>query len=87
MSANIAPQIAVKIYEEYQKGNYQEALKAQFQLAPLRMAFNLGSFPVVIKEGLNLLGLEVGTTFKPVEPLTDEARVKLKEVLKNMQLL
>jgi len=86
-TANIAPQIVVKIYEEYQKGNYQEALKAQFQLAPLRMAFNLGSFPVVIKEGLNLLGLEVGTTFKPVEPLTDEARVKLKEVLKNMQLL
>ena len=86
-TANIAPQIVVKIYEEYQKDNYQEALKAQFQLAPLRMAFNLGSFPVVIKGGLNLLGLEVGTTFKPVEPLTDEARVKLKEVLKNMQLL
>ena len=86
-TANIAPQIVVKIYEEYQKGNYQEALKAQFQLAPLRMAFSLGSFPVVMKEGLNLLGLEVGTTCKPVEPLTDEARGKLKEVLKNMQLL
>ena len=86
-TANIAPQIVVKIYEEYQKGNYQEALQAQFQLAPLRIAFSLGSFPVVMKEGLNLLGLEVGTTFKPVEPLTDEARGKLKEVLKNMQLL
>jgi len=86
-TANIAPQIVVKIYEEYQKGNYQEALKAQFQLAPLRMAFSLGSFPVVMKEGLNLLGLEVGTTFKPVEPLTDEAREKLKQVLKNMQIL
>lgn len=86
-TANIAPQIVVKIYEEYQKGNYQEALKAQFQLAPLRIAFSLGSFPVVMKEGLNLLGLEVGTTFKPVESLTDEARGKLKEVLKNMQLL
>lgn len=33
-TANIVPQIVVKIYEEYQKGNYQEALKAQFQLAP-----------------------------------------------------
>jgi len=89
-TANIAPQIVVKIYEEYQKGNYQEALKAlkaQFQLAPLRLAFGLGSFPVVMKEGLNLLGLEVGTTFKPVEPLTGEAREKLKQVLKNMQIL
>ena len=86
-TANIAPQIVVKIYEEYQKGNYQEALKAQFQLAPLRMAFGLGSFPVVMKEGLNLLGLEVGSTLKPVEPLTNEARKKLKEVLTNMQIL
>jgi len=51
------------------------------------MAFNLGSFPIVIKEGLNLLGIEVGSTLRPVEPLTDEARGKLKEVLKNMQIL
>ena len=86
-TANIVPQIVVKIYEEYQKGNYQESLKAQFQLAPLRMAFGLGSFPVIMKEGLNLLGIEVGCTLKPIESLTDEARGKLKEVLKNMQIL
>jgi len=86
-TANIVPQLVVKIYEEYQKGNYEEALKAQFQLAPLRMAFSLGSFPVVMKEGLNLLGIEVGSTFKPVKPLTEEAREKLREVLRDMQVL
>jgi len=86
-TANIVPQIVVKIYEEYQKGNLQAALKAQFQLAPLRMAFDLGSFPVVMKEGLNLLGIEVGSTLKPVEPLSEEARGKLKEVLKEMNIL
>jgi 4-hydroxy-tetrahydrodipicolinate synthase len=86
-TANIVPQIVVKIYEEYQKGNLQAALKAQFQLAPLRMAFGLGSFPVVMKEGLNLLGIEVGSTLKPVEPLSEEARGKLKEVLKEMNIL
>jgi len=86
-TANIVPQIVVKIYEEYQKGNYEEALKAQFQLAPLRIAFNLGSFPVVMKEGLNLLGIEVGSTLKPVEPLTEEARERLRQVLQDMQVL
>jgi 4-hydroxy-tetrahydrodipicolinate synthase len=86
-TANIVPQIVVKIYEEYQKGNYEEALKAQFQLAPLRMAFSLGSFPVVIKEGLKLLGIDVGSTLRPVESLTKEAREKLKEVLRSMQVL
>jgi 4-hydroxy-tetrahydrodipicolinate synthase len=86
-TANIVPQIVVKIYEEFQKGNYAEALKAQFQLAPLRVAFSLGSFPVIIKEGLKLLGIEVGSTLKPIEPLTKEAREKLKEVLRGMQVL
>ncbi len=86
-TANLVPQIVVKIYEEYQKGNYKEALKAQFQLAPLRMAFGLGSFPVVMKEGLNLLGVEVGSTLKPVEPLTEEARGKLRQILHDMQVL
>ena len=86
-TANIVPQIVVKIYEEYQKGNYKEALKAQFRLSPLRLAFSLGSFPVVIKEGLNLLGVEVGSTLKPVEPLTEEARKKLREVLQDMHVL
>ncbi len=86
-TANIVPQIVVKIYEEYKKGNYKEALKAQFFLTPLRMAFSLGSFPVVIKESLNLLDIEVGSTFKPVEPLTKEARDRLREILHKMQVL
>ncbi|MHB8278116.1 MAG: 4-hydroxy-tetrahydrodipicolinate synthase [Candidatus Humimicrobiaceae bacterium] len=86
-TANIVPQIVVKIYEEYQKGNYLEALKAQFQLAPLRMAFGLGSFPVVMKEGLKLLGIDVGSTLRPVESLTKEAGKKLKEVLYSMHVL
>ena len=86
-TANIVPQIVVKIYEEYQKGNYKEALKAQFRLAPLRLAFSLGSFPVVVKEGLNLLGIDVGSTLKPIETLTEEARKKLREVLQDMQVL
>ena len=47
----------------------------------------LGSFPVVMKEGLNLLGIEVGSTLKPVEPLTKEAREKLRQVLHDMQVL
>jgi len=83
-TANIAPKIAVKIYEEYIKGNIKEALKAQYDLAPLRLAFSLGSFPVVIKEGLRLIGIDAGPTFKPVEPMTEDNKIKLKKVLEEM---
>lgn len=83
-TANIVPKIVVKIYEEYIKGNIEEALKAQYDLAPLRLAFSLGSFPVVMKEGLKLMGIDAGSTFKPVEPMTEDNKIKLKKVLEEM---
>lgn len=83
-TANIVPKIVVKIYEEYIKGNIKEALKAQYDLAPLRLAFSLGSFPIVIKEGLKLIGIDAGSTFKPVEPMTEDNKIKLKKVLEEM---
>ena len=83
-TANIVPKIVVKIYEEYIKGNIKEALKAQYDLAPLRLAFSLGSFPVVMKEGLKLMGIDTGNTFKPIEPMTEDNKIKLKKILEEM---
>ena len=81
-TANIVPELVVSIYELYQKGDHQAALEAQFKLAPLRMAFSLGSFPVIMKEGLKLRGIDVGNTLRPIQPLTAEARDKLQNILK-----
>ena len=47
--ANVAPKVAVAIYENYKKGDLEGALEAQFELSPLRIACNMGSFPQVIK--------------------------------------
>jgi len=86
-TANIAPKIAVSIYEEYLKGDLKKALEAQYELAPLRLAFNLGSFPVVIKEGLRMIGIDVGETLKPISELTEENKAKLKKVLQDIKVL
>jgi len=86
-TANIAPKVPVKIYEEYLKGNLKKALEAQYELAPLRLAFALGSFPVVMKEGLKMIGIDVGTTLKPVGEMTEDNRAKLKKVLQDMGVL
>lgn len=83
-TANIAPQISVKIYEAYMKGDLKEALKAQFELAPLRLAFKLGSFPTVMKEGLKLIGIDGGETLRPIEPMSVKNRKKLEDVLENI---
>ncbi|MDT4762714.1 4-hydroxy-tetrahydrodipicolinate synthase [Sphaerochaeta sp. PS] len=85
--ANVAPAIVVDIYEKYMQGDLQGALEAQYALAPLRLAFSLGTFPSVIKEALHMIGIPAGITTAPCGPLTDEERAQLQKVLLGMGLL
>ncbi|MBQ9527823.1 MAG: dihydrodipicolinate synthase family protein [Fretibacterium sp.] len=84
---NVAPRIAVDIYENFKAGKYQEALEAQFKLSALRVASNMGTFPVVIKEALNMLGFNVGDCAAPILPLNEEQRTGLRAVLGEIGLL
>ena len=86
-TANVAPKVIVEIYEAFMAGDMKRSLAAQFRLAPLRLAFELGTFPVVIKEALNLIGIEAGAAIAPVGGIKPEAREELKKILKNMGLL
>jgi 4-hydroxy-tetrahydrodipicolinate synthase len=85
--ANVAPGLCVEIYEKFIAGDLKGSLKAQFNLAPLRIAFALGTFPAVIKESLNLLGIEAGPCMEPAGPMTIDERAKLRKVLIDMGLL
>ena len=86
-TANVAPKVVVEIYEAFQAGDWKRSLEAQFRLAPLRLAFDLGTFPVVIKEALNLIGIDAGVGIPPVGGISSKAKEDLKEILKNMKLL
>ena len=85
-TANVDPRVPVAIYESFVAGDHKEALEAQYRLAPLRIAFGLGTFPVVIKEALNMIGIEAGPAFPPVGPMSRENREKLRKVLEEMGL-
>lgn len=84
--ANIAPRLVVDIYEKFMQGDYTAALDAQFKLAPLRIACNMGTFPAVIKEGLCYLGFDVGKCMSPIEELTAEEKVKLHRLIEDIGL-
>jgi len=86
-TANVAPKIIVEIYEAFMAGDLKRSLEAQFRLAPLRLAFELGTFPVVIKEALNLIGIDAGVGIAPVEGIKPEAKEELKKILKDMDLV
>ena len=85
--ANVAPRIAVDIYENFKAGKFEEALDAQFKLSALRIATNKGTFPVTLKEALKLIGHDCGDCVKPIQPLSDAQRAELREVLVGMGLI
>ncbi|MGI5097884.1 4-hydroxy-tetrahydrodipicolinate synthase [Treponema socranskii] len=86
-TANIAPKLAVAIYDNFRCGNMEKALEAQFALAPLRMAFTLGTFPAVIKDGLQMLGIAAGPCKSPIRHLTTEESHRLYAILTAMHLI
>ena len=86
-TGNVDPRVPVEIYEAFMAGDHKRALEAQYRLAPLRIAFGLGTFPVVIKEALNMIGIDAGPAVLPVGPMTRENREKLRQVLMDMGLI
>ena len=85
--ANVAPRITAEIYDKWEDGDYQGALAAQYRLAPLRIACNMGTFPQTIKEALVMQGLPVGKCLDPIQELNPEQKAKLRQVLTEMDLL
>ncbi|MBZ4646214.1 MAG: 4-hydroxy-tetrahydrodipicolinate synthase [Petroclostridium sp.] len=85
--ANVAPRLCADIYDKYMAGDIKGSLEAQYTLAPLRIGFTLGTFPTVIKEALELLGIEAGPCMDPVGPMSTEEKEQLKKILIQMGLL
>ena len=83
-TANVVPELAVSIYDAVAARDFARGHELQRLLLPLRQAFDLGSFPAVVKEAMKVIGLPAGPTRQPVGPLSDEARARLREVLEQV---
>lgn len=86
-TANVAPRLVSDIYDKYMAGDLHGALEAQNKLIPLRNAYNYGSFPATMKDGLNLLGLNLGHPVKPIDHCKEENMEKLRKVLIDLGLI
>lgn len=85
-SANIAPKISVGIYNAFMNGDLKKAEELQNKLIPLRNAYALATFPGLIKEAVQLVGIDVGVALKPVGAISNENREKLTQVLKDLEV-
>ena len=86
-TANLAPALIVDMYNAISSGNIDEARKLQYKLFPIRQAFGLGTFPLVVKEALNIMGLPAGPARRPVKGLSPEKRQELEQILSDAELL
>jgi len=86
-TANVVPDLAVGIYDAVGAGDLDRARELQQKVLPVRLAFGLGTFPVVVKEAMHLIGKPAGPARDPVGPMSDQARAELRNVLKEAGVL
>ncbi len=85
--ANIAPRLCADIYNHFIAGDHEQARALQYKIAPLRIAFTIGTFPAVIKAGLSLLGLDAGPCYAPIRSLEKDEIEKLRTIMHSSGLI
>jgi 4-hydroxy-tetrahydrodipicolinate synthase len=83
--SNVAPRLFVDLYRAWRNGGLEKAKHLQTLVDPLRQAFGLHTFPSVIKEAMNMIGIPAGACRKPVGPMPPDARQKLSTVLEKLR--
>lgn len=83
--ANVAPRLFVALYRAFRAGDDATAERLQELINPLRMAFNSHTFPAVVKEAMQMVGLPAGPCRKPVGPMPAEARTKLANIVDELK--
>jgi 4-hydroxy-tetrahydrodipicolinate synthase len=86
-TANIAPRLVVDIYEAFMRGDQAAAMAAQRKLSPIRHSLTLGTAPGGVKAALQLLGMSIGPSRAPVNPLPPDKMQKMRAVLQGAGLL
>lgn len=80
-TGNVIPRLLVDLFEACLRGDIHEARRLQSSVLPLREAFTLGTFPVVVKEAMALIGLPVGGAAPPIAALSESSRAELQLVI------
>jgi len=82
--ANVIPRLLVSLYDSARKRDYEIGLELQKKVSRLRLAFELGVFPEVIKDAANAMGFDVGHCRMPVTRLKPENKSKLVDILRDL---
>lgn len=77
VASNIAPELTVKVADEFFKGRYKEAREAYYRLLPFYAALFSESNPAPIKAIMQRAGLINGRLRLPLMPVSERTEAKL----------
>ncbi|HZU46814.1 MAG TPA: dihydrodipicolinate synthase family protein [Mycobacterium sp.] len=77
----LRPQPCIELYEAVRAGEVDKAQKIYDELKPLLEFIVAGGLATTVKAGLDLLGVGVGDPRRPLLPLDDAGRARLRELL------
>ena len=83
--ANVAPRLFVALYRAFRAGDDATAERLQQLINPLRIAVNSHTFPAVVKEAMQMVGLPAGPCRRPVGPMPVDARTKLGHIIDELK--
>jgi 4-hydroxy-tetrahydrodipicolinate synthase len=85
--ANVDPSRMSQMVNAALKGDFEKARKLHYELYDLMKVLFIESNPVPAKESLNMMGRPSGHVRMPLAPLNEESISKLKQVLKDLDLV
>ncbi|MCL2179019.1 MAG: 4-hydroxy-tetrahydrodipicolinate synthase [Proteobacteria bacterium] len=87
VSSNVAPKHMGMLVEAALRGDGQQALKMQLQMAPLHRALSQEANPIPVKKALHLMGFFADEMRLPLLPLSPQFHAPLNEALMGLGLL
>lgn len=79
---NIAPGMAVELFESVQKGELKKAQDIYVKLLPIASAISTSTnFPAPVKAAIQLLGRPAGPPRSPIVPVKNDVKEKIREAL------
>lgn len=84
--ANIAPQQCIDIHQHFQNNDLKNARKLQAAMIPVNTAVTARWGIPALKTAMHSLGLYGGLARKPVQPLEEEIKVQLLDLLNQKKI-
>lgn len=81
---NVYPEKSLELLEALQNGNDEKVWQVWLEILPfeeLRGKYNNGNNVVVVKEAMELIGLNAGVTREPVAPLNNQDKEELENLV------